>query len=290
MQAPMTTRRKLDEYCKRIGLFRKFRSFALCLLCTLVCLSGYSDVARADEIDFGPYYHAVEYCLGRVKRPLTLDLDQRVLCFDGLLAPEVDISPANRLRPNGLFVIRSPGGDISVATALADILREKNATVVVYDYCFSACASYLLLASRAAFVLRNTLVAWHYTADPRWCPALVTTKDEGPKRLEKSPCPDAPPDVRMSDKNRRRLNFEFYVGRAIDPSFDDPPESFTIRKILTEMFRETGKYPEVMWTWHPRYYASMLRTRIVYEAYPESQAEVDVMVARSHASRVIYDP
>jgi hypothetical protein len=56
------------------------------------------------------------------------------------------------------------------------------------------------------------------------------------------------------------------------------------------MFQETGKYPEVMWTWNPRYYAGMLKTRIIYEAYPESQAEVDALAARSLAGRVIYDP
>jgi hypothetical protein len=260
------------------------------LFCVLIFVAVCSDIVRADDTDFGPYYRAAERCLGHVKRPLGLDLDQRVLCFDGMLSPEVDISMANRLLPNGLFVIRSRGGDIAVATALADVLREKNATVIVYDYCFSACASYLLVASREAIVLRSTLVAWHYPADPHWCPSLVAARDEGPKRLENSPCPDAPPDVSMSDKARRRLNFEFYQGRAVDPSFDDPPESFTIRKILTEMFQEAGKYPNVAWTWNPQYYAGMLKTRIIYEAYPESQAEVDALAARSLVGRVIYDP
>jgi hypothetical protein len=219
-----------DECGKRVAIFDT-RSFALCLLCALVCVSTYSDVAQADETDFGPYYRAVERCLGRMKRPLGLDLDQRVLCFDGVLSPEVDISMANRLLPNGLFVIRSVGGDIGVATALADILRDRNATVVVYDYCFSACASYLLLASREAFILRNTLVAWHYTADPRWCPSLVATKDEGPRRLEKSPCSDAPSGVRNGDRYRRDMNVKFYAGRAIDPQFEirrraSPSEKF----------------------------------------------------------------
>ncbi|WP_298255829.1 hypothetical protein [Bradyrhizobium sp.] len=280
--------RKLRERRKR-AIFN-IRSFASCLLCALVYLSSYSDAAQADDTDFARYYRAAEFCSGHVKRPLGLDLDQRVLCFDGLLTPDVDISLAEGLMPNGLFVIRSPGGDISVAAALADILQDRNATVVVYDYCFSACASYLLLASREAFVLRNTLVAWHYTVDPRWCPSLVATKDGGPERLEKSPCPDAPSGVRNGDKGRRDMNVGFYSGRAIDPLFDDPPESFTIRKILTGMFQETGKYPDVMWTWNPRYYANALRTKVTYEAYPQSQDEVDAMVARLHTDRVIYDP
>ena len=86
------------------------------------------------------------------------------------------------------------------------------------------------------------------------------------------------------------MNLKFYAGRAIDPRFDDPPESFTIRKILTAMFQETGKYPEVMWTWNPRYYANALRTKITYEAYPQSQDEVDALAARCRVGRVIYDP
>jgi hypothetical protein len=147
------------------------------------------------------------------------------------------------------------------------------------------------LASHEAFVLRNTLVAWHYTIDPRWCPSLVATKEDGPKRLEKSPCSDAPPDVQDGDKYRRYLNSKFYADRAIDPLFADPPESSTIRRILKGMFEVTGRYPDVLWTWNPRYYPSMLKTKILYEAYPESQAEVDALSAKYiPGERAIHDP
>jgi len=264
---------------RRAGFLYALMFFTLC-----------ASAIRADDVDFGPYTRAAEFCRGNVKRALAFDLDQRVLCYDGLLTTDVDISQAKSLRPNGLFVVRSRGGDILVASTLADILRQRNATVVVYDYCFSACASYLLLASYKTFVLRNTLVAWHYTVDPRWCPSLVSSEEDDPKRLEKSPCPDAPSNVQEGDRYRRDLNSKFYVGRAVDPLFDDPPESFTIRKVLRRMFEGTGRYPDVMWTWNPRYYASALRTKVTYEAYPQSQDEVDAMVARLHSSRVIYDP
>jgi hypothetical protein len=260
------------------------------LVCALVLVASWSSTVKADETDFSRFYRAAERCLGHLKRPLGFDLDKRVLCFDGLLTPDVDISLAKKLMPNGLFVIRSPGGDLVVAAALADILRERNATVVVYDYCFSACASYLLLASHEAFVLRNTVVAWHYAVDPSWCAVLVAAEDGGPGRLEKSPCPDAPPGAQNGDWVRRDMNLKFYAGRAVDPRFDDPPESFAIRRILTTMFQETGKYPDVMWTWNPRYYASALKTKITYEAYPQSQDEVDALMARISPVRVIYDP
>jgi hypothetical protein len=183
MQAPTMTRRKLNERSKCGGVFHEFHSFVF-LIFTLACISFGSNIAHAEDADFSPYARAVEFCRGNVKRPLAFDLDQRVLCFDGVLSTALDISQASGLKQNGLFVVRSPGGDVLVAATLADTLRDRNATVVVYDYCFSACASYLLLASHQAFVLRNTLVAWHYTIDPRWCPSLVATKRMVPGALK----------------------------------------------------------------------------------------------------------
>jgi hypothetical protein len=197
------------------------------------------------------------------------------------------------MEAGGLFVVRSPGGDIGVAGTLANLLRDRRATVVVYDYCFSACASYLLMATAKAFVVRDTLVAWHYTDDPIWCPSLVAAKDGGPKRLEKAPCPDAPVEHQDDDRNRRNWNRWFYSERAIDSEFDDPPESFTIRRILRSMYEGTGRYPDVLWTWNPRHYAGMLHVKIVYEQYPSSQEEVDEMASKvPYLSyfRVIYDP
>ena len=250
----------------RSFVFRIANLIALCALAFVCCGSRTSS---AQQPDFGVYARAVEFCHGVVKRPMALDLDRRVLCFDGQISPEQDISLANGLKDDGLFVVRSPGGDILTAIALANLLRDRRATVVVYDYCISACASYLLMASMKTFVLRDALVAWHYTSDPFWCPSLVVPRDDGPKRLEKSPCPDASAGIQGGGEYRRYLNYKFYGERVVDPLFDDPPESVTIRKILRSMYEGTGRYPDVVWTWNPRYYASTLKTKIVYEAYPQ---------------------
>ncbi len=43
---------------------------------------------------------------------------------------------------------------------LSDILREKNATVVIRDYCLSACANYVFVATDRTYVLKNSIVAW----------------------------------------------------------------------------------------------------------------------------------
>src|SRR5579871_581733 len=154
------------------------------LLCVLIFVAVWLIAARADEVDFSAYHRAAEFCSGDVERPMALDPDHRVLCFGGALTQGMDVSLAKSLKPNGLFVVRSTGGDVLPAIALANIVRDRHATVVVYDHCFSACASYLLLASHEAFVLRNTIVAWHYYFDSHLCPLLVVTEEGDPRRLE----------------------------------------------------------------------------------------------------------
>ena len=64
-----------------------------------------------------------------------------------------------------------------------------------------------------------------------------------------------------------------------------------MRRIVTSLFKETGADRDIGWTIHPRYYPRLFKTKIVYEAYPESQDEVDDMLARLHENwKVICDP
>jgi hypothetical protein len=278
---------KEGSVCCRSIVFRIAKLSALCAL-AFVFLG--SEISRAQRHDFGVYARAVEYCRGVVKRPMALDLDKRVLCFDGEISSGSDFSVAGAVGVNGLFVVRSPGGEGPTAIALANLIRDRRATVVVYDYCFSACASFLLIASDAAFVMKDTLVAWHHTTWPL-CATLEESKDGGPKRLEKSACSDTPPEYQRGYREAKERNDEFYAARVVDPLFEYPPESFTIRKILRTMFEGTGTYPDVAWTWNPRNYARSLKTKITYEAYPSSQAEVDAMVSKLRlGQRVLYDP
>ena len=266
----------------------RIASFAV--LCALAFVGLGSETSRAQQPDVGVYARAVEFCRGIVKRPMALDLDKRVLCFDGEILSETDVSLASALRANGLFVVRSFGGGAYSAMALADLIRDRRATVVVYDYCFSACASYFLVASDEAFVMKDTLVAWHHTIEPL-CASLEASKDGGPKRLEKSDCSDTAPSYQTGYREFKYLNNKFYESRVVDSPFEDPPQSFTIRRILRRMFEGARRYPDVAWTWNPRYYASTLKTKITYEAYPNSQDEVDAMVSKLRLPhRVLYDP
>jgi hypothetical protein len=255
-------------------------------------------LAQISDAEKASYADAVAYCRGNVARPMALSADKRILCFDGAIFPSLDISATYDLEDGGLFVVRSFGGDAISAVRLAEALWERHVTVVVYDYCFSACASYLLIASMTTFVLRDTLVAWHHVLIPYGCPSLEEAKDGGPKRLERNPCADAPPEYQNDYRDFKQLEDWFYEKRIVTPPlkntfarpFDGPPESVIIRRILRSRFEGTGTYPaNLLWTWNPRYYATSIKTKIIYEAYPQSQDEVDAMAAPLQV-HVIYDP
>src|SRR5206468_11439672 len=81
---------------------------------------------------------AVNYCRN-YSHTIKLSEDRTVLCFDGSITADRDVSAFNDLKRDGLFIIRSNGGLAPIAVILSNILREKNVTVVVYDYCLSAC-------------------------------------------------------------------------------------------------------------------------------------------------------
>jgi hypothetical protein len=69
-----------------------------------------------------------------------------------------------------------------------------------------------------------------------------------------------------------------------------------VRRIVRNLYAETGVFQDVMWTLHPRYYPTLFKTKIIYEAYPDSQEEVDGILTRLGLNigglniRVIYDP
>ncbi len=264
---------------------------SLCALLLVVLCLGTGRCEESD-VDWAAYARAVEFCRGGVARPMSLSSDKKILCFDGRINSGQDVSLANDLADEGLFVVRSFGGHVATAIALANLLRDRRAIVVIYDYCTSACAGYLFIASARTFVMKGSLVAWHHwaTAIQFDCPRVAVAKDGGPKRVERSICPGLNPDPLGGYGQALALSNRFYFERVTDKTFEFPPESFTVRRILKNMFEGTGTYPDVAWTWNPRYYETKIRTKVVYEAYPESQDDVDEMVNRLPLRHVIYDP
>jgi hypothetical protein len=218
---------------------------------------------------------------------MTLSPDKQVLCLTGVMSQNMDVSLANDLKDKGLFVVRSPGGYPAPAIALSDIIRDRHATVVVYDHCFSACAGFLLVASDQTYVLKGTLVAWHYFQGNELCTFLTAPRDGEPRKLQRGPCQ---PNGEYGFSYSQML-IDFFKKRAVNPPISFPPDSLYVRRILRNLYAETAVFHDVMWTLHPRYYPILFKTRIFYEAYPENQGEVDSMLARlGLRTRVIYDP
>jgi hypothetical protein len=217
-----------------------------------------------------------------------LSPDKHVLCFDGVIARDTDATLANDLRDDGLFVVRSPGVYPGPAVALSDIIRDRHATVVVYDYCFSACAGFFLVASYQSYVLKGTLVAWHYPQGDALCTFFTAPRDGEPRKLQRGPCQEG------GEKGVYSYwpgLIEFFKKRAVNLPISFPPDSLYVRRIVRNLYAETAVFRDIMWTLHPRHYPGLFKTKIFYEAYPESQEEVDGILARlGFKTRVIYDP
>ena len=269
----------------------------LFVLCAFVC----SDVSVSLAEGFGQetiqlseaakaaYADALTYCRGNVLRPEVLRADKGVLCLDGQMSHGDELVLAAGQERGGIFVVRSDDGDIASTIALADLLLIKEATVVVNNYCLAVCADYLFIATAKTFVPKDALVAWTVRATAEnSCARFSDTPDLRAPRLEEAPCVGSASFTAVRNES---LKGRFYHGRFVGLP-QQPPESVGIRKILKRKFDETGKYPDgTYWTWNPRYYASAIKAKIVYEAYPHSQDEVDGIVKRlGLAVSVIYDP
>ncbi|WFU53860.1 hypothetical protein QA639_29965 [Bradyrhizobium pachyrhizi] len=191
----------------------------------------------------------------------------------------------------GYAVIHGFGGEVSPTIALAEILKSRRAIVIVSDYCFAACANYLLFASAEAFVPRDAIVAWTNLKAglSNECFGFAEKPGSDAQHIGAYPC--VPGSVDAQGQARADLKSKFYYSRGFPAGFKEPPESTAIRRILKRKFDETGVPPaDLAWTWNPRYSAS-LKTKLIYEAYPHSQDEVDAILARHGLSQsVIYDP
>jgi hypothetical protein len=234
------------------------------------------------------YDDAVAYCRGNVTRPVALNDDRNILCFDGDVVNGMDLSLVEKLKENGLFVVRSRGGIGKTAIEISNALDAKHATVIPYDYCLSACASFFFVASRT-YVHAKTIVAFHFpdlTPLPD-CARIEPIRGSEDKRLVAWPCPNY-------DNSRIQYLLEmedrFYETRVIDRQYGSPPQSVHMRKYLRSLFEQTAKLPEALWMWNPRFYKTALKTEIAYEGYPASQDEVDALAAKFNLGRIIFDP
>jgi hypothetical protein len=228
-----------------------------------------------------PLLQAVGYCRDRAyflhvhEGSLHLNDHRTTACFYGRIDQNLDLAPLLDLAEGGLFVIRSGGGNAHAAIRMAEALHSKNARVVIYDYCLSACAGIILIATGETYVTKNSVVAWHNA-----CNASLV-KESTWAKLQKS-CGF---NTVLSDR--------FFARRLISSAargFVLRPQSAYVRKMVRMTYDGSAHHRDLWWTWHPRHYANYLTTKVIYEAYPESQDEVDTIARRLGLPRIIHDP
>ena len=244
--------------------------------------------AQSAPIDFST---AVARCR-EYPRQIQLSDDQMLLCFDGQIFKEQDEAPFRALKQHGLFVVRSNGGYPSAAIRLANILREKEAIILVYDYCLSACANFFLVASFETYVLKKTVVAWHGSGTRTRCTVqgMEVSRKGQVRGRQWFPEGKVPPDLTQACEVAR-LRDAFFQQRGISDNHLYEPQPVDIRKRFYLNIKQGGEGRGVFWMWHPRNYGDYFKIPITYEAYPDSQEEVDRILANAGLRlQVFYDP
>jgi hypothetical protein len=269
---------------------RRSRPFVAAFLSLLCIGSEPKPVRAAVEI---PYHKLVEFCRG-VGKPLFLAADRSFICFDGQILEDRDYSHIDSLNAGGAFVVRSQGGNAIAAMTIAAVLEQKQAVVIVYDYCLSACASYLLIAANKAYVVKDSIVAWHdWTTGELDCPDIVKVKTPyGDQwQLVRSLCTKNAAVDLTKYRQAEAMEKDFYSRRTFKDQISGTPQSVYVRRSLLRVYEATGKFPEILWMWNPRYHKAALKTQVIYEAYPETQEEVDVLAQRLGIGRqILHDP
>jgi hypothetical protein len=243
----------------------------------------------AASFELEKFSFATSYC-SNFRNAIKLSEDRTILCFDGPITSDRDIAAFYELKQNGFFVVRSPGGFAPVGIILSNILLEKNATVVVYDYCLSACANYFFIASLKTYVTKNTLVAWHGGPSKAYCGADDLERMR--KYYRDAPTVDglpAPPPE-LACKTGELLQ-AFFKQRGIDDRHIYRPQTAYTQKMFDMAVSEALNKRRIFWMWHPQNYGDHFRSTITFESYPASQDEVDDLVTRLQLGiRVFYDP
>jgi hypothetical protein len=234
---------------------------------------------------------ATRAAVAREGAKTVLSEDFSTLSFDGAILADEDIGVVDRLRQDGFFVVRSSGGHVGVAMRLSDKLREKNARVIVYDFCLSACANYVLVASHKTYVTKGAIVAWHGGPPDVSCDAaFLAALRERYRERSRSP-QQADADCEAAEQ-RRRTSRKFFARRAINERhIYDPQTAYT--KKYVDLFRRGGLYKrDAFWMWNPKNHRDRFGSIVEYESYPRSQDEVDALLAQRRwgSHDVIFDP
>jgi len=250
-------------------------------------------LAESEEASHAPpdeVWHALEYCRWWPST-ITLNYERTVLCFDGRIASDLDLSIFHRLKERGYFVMRSPGGAPRESMLLANILREKRALVILYDYCLSACANYVLVANRT-FIRKDTIVAWHGGLDSNLAPTECHGAGLKLSRQEYSARYGADTN-HMVDKwcEVDVLLKTFFKERKQDTGHIHEPQTHHTQKMVRFALKEEIDKRRVYWMWNPKNYGDHFKSRVIFDSYPQSQDEVDSIASRLQLGiRIVFDP
>ena len=253
------------------------RGSLLCLMSAALASVTFHASSRA-QLDSSSF--VVSYCFN-YRNSIKLNDDRTVLCFDGPIKADRDNSAFLALKQNGLFVMRSGGGYAPTAIELSDILREKNAKIIMYDYCLSACANYFLIASSETYVLKGTVVAWHSSFPKIDCSSagMERLQQDYNEYLRSRQIADTDLSPEQICKHSE-LSKAFFVKRGIDDRHIYAPQTAYTRKVVDLAIRETMDKRKAFWMWNPQNYGDYFKSQITYESYPGSQDAVDEIVMR----------
>lgn len=236
---------------------------------------------------FSPWGY--EKFAGDIRNTIKLNPEHTIGCFDGLFShadADGDVALIRQLEGNAIFVVRSNGGSPLAAMKIADALAERDATVIVDDFCLSSCANYVAVAGRRTFVTAGTLLAWNFNEDTRHC---------GKKIEEDLDCWLDVDRARERSSALTKIERQFFLPRVrnIDTFVVPPTSAFVIARMRDNAMVDSVQPMDrsrvrIVWTLHPRLLAATFRTEIIYEAYPESQSDKDFL-ARRVKVRVIVD-
>jgi hypothetical protein len=268
-------------------LARSYLSVVLGLLFLLSVSQGLA--AQNAKPNPEDYHRAVEYCRGDVPQPTVISLDRKIVCFSAPSGLDVDVSTVSKIADNGLFVLRGYGGKRDTAMSVSDLLRSRNATVVVFDMCVLHCADYYFVASARTYVVKDTIVVWqNFLSD-----CQVTFRephDSSVPKLLRAECPNGK-EWRLAFASDAPVVGRFYQDWVVDRSHFEPlSDSEYVRKRLKRLYDQTGRLPETGWMLSPTSLKRLFKADITYEAYPQSQEEATELANKFGARDVIYDP
>jgi hypothetical protein len=258
-----------------IGLVRL--SCLATILLLVFCRVSFSDQSAA----------AARYC-AQYNNTITLSEDYNILCLDGRIGKDLDESIFNRMNHGGFFVIRSDGGNIISAMKIANILLEKDATTVIYDYCLSACANAIFVASQRTHVLGSAIVAWHRGLPRLSCapPPVIIGADEKEHREYQEHL-----NGLKEYCSNRNMTADFYKRRGIDDRFTHAPQTPYATKMFRLIIGQATNKDVIFWMWNPRNFGEYFKSRITFQSFPESQDHVNELVRRLRLPiRVVFDP